>query len=403
MPTFKYEARYPSGEINSGVIDALSENDAVNQLRKTYEVVLEIKEVPKTLSLPIPSPSKLKINMKNLALACKQFSIILQAGLPIVQTVRLVASQTSDKSLASLFNQIAEDVQAGWSLSYSLNHRAPNLPITFRETIHAGEESGDLVSAFDRMSSYYNRMNKTRSKTITTISYPALIIVVAIIVISIVMAFAVPMFTSTFESIGGQLPPITQALIAISNFFRQWIILILAIIIAIVVALLAFNKTENGALAISKVVLKLPIIGKIAQMGGASQFAHTMSAMIAAGMPILQALSVSGRTMDNKALSEEVLAALPGVEDGRTVGESLAATAKQLPAMLIQMVTVGESTGSMEDTLNILANYYDNEVDVKTERALALLEPIIIVCLSIFVVFILLAVYLPMFSMYSMI
>lgn len=161
-----------------------------------------------------------------------------------------------------------------------------------------------------------------------------------------------------------------------------------------------YGMTEKGGLALAKAQLGLPILGEIARMSGASQFAHTMSAILTAGMPILQAIEVAGRAMSNQYMAKEVLDTLPGVEGGRSLGECMEHT-RELPRMLVQMTAVGETTGSMESTLQVLAEYYDNEVDVRTKRALALLEPTIIVVLAVFVVFILMAVYLPMFSMYS--
>lgn len=400
MPVFKYEARYEGGETATGIVEAISEVEAVAQLRKTFEVVLDIKEVPKNFSKPSFGGGK-KIKTKSLALISKQFAIILQAGLPLVQTVKLVAEQSESKELKDLWNQVAEDISGGWSLSYSLEQRAPYLPTIFRESIRAGEDSGDLESAFARMSDYYSRVQKTRSKTITTLSYPALIIVVAVIVISIIMGFAVPVFTDVFEQMDAELPPVTLALIAVSDFFQQWFFVVILLIAAIICGLWFANRTPQGSEAIAKALLSLPVFGNIIRMSAASQFAHTMSAMLAAGMPIMQALEVTGRTIDNKVLANEVLGALPGVEDGRSVGTSLALSADQLPEMLVQMTTVGEKTGSMEDTLQVLARYYDNEVDTRTDRVLAMLEPIIIVVLSLFVVFILLAVYLPMFNLYQ--
>ena len=161
-----------------------------------------------------------------------------------------------------------------------------------------------------------------------------------------------------------------------------------------------YGATEKGGLTLARAQLNLPILGGIVRMSGASQFSHTMSTLLTAGMPILQAIEVSGRTMSNRFLAGEVLETLPGVEGGRPLGECMR-YARELPAMLVQMTAVGEATGAMESTLKVLAEYYDNEVEVRTKRALALLEPAIIVALAIFVVFILIAVYLPMFSMYS--
>ncbi|MCX4372097.1 MAG: type II secretion system F family protein [Dysosmobacter sp.] len=400
MPTYKYEGAYASGEKVSGVVEAVSQTDAVNQIRQSCEIVLSLKEVPRAAARD-PLARFQKITAKSLALTCQQFAIILKAGLPLVQTVDLVAGQCGDKNLTALLRQVSEDVSNGWSLSYSFEQRgARSLPITFRETVRAGEESGDLLSSFQRMADYFERMNKTRESVVSALTYPTFVIVVAVIVVSIIMGYAVPTFTNMFESLSIELPWVTKALIAVSGFFQKYTLLLIALLALAVFAVKLYGTTEKGGPALARTQLKLPIIGEIVRMSGASQFSHTMSTLLTAGMPILQAIDVSGRTVTNLCLSGEVLATLPGVEGGRPLGECMS-YAKELPPMLTQMTAVGEATGSLESTLKVLADYYDNEVDVRVKRALSLLEPAIIVALSIFVVFILMAVYLPMFSMYS--
>lgn len=400
MPTYKYEGAYASGEKVSGVVEAVSQTDAVNQIRQSCEIVLSIKEVPRS-SVKDPLSRLRKINAKSLSLTCQQFAIILKAGLPLVQAVDLVAGQCPDKNLAALLRQASEDVSNGWSLSYSFEQRgAKALPVTFRETVRAGEESGDLLSAFERMANYFERMNKTHESLMSALTYPAFVLVVAAVVIVIIMAYAVPMFIGMFEGMGIDLPLPTRILIAMSSFFQKYALVMLTLIALTVLLIRLYGATEKGGLALARFQIGIPLLGGIVRMTNASQFAHTMSTLLGAGMPILQAIEASGRTMQNLCMAQEVMDALPGVEGGRSFGECLSFT-KNLPPMLTQMVAVGESTGSMESTLQVLAEYYDNETDTRTKRALSLLEPTFIVLLAVFVVLILFAVYLPMFSMYG--
>lgn len=400
MPTYKYEGAYASGERVTGVVEAVSQNDAVAQIRQSCEVVLSLKEVPRA-AVRDPLERFQKISAKSLALTCQQFAIILKAGLPLVQTVDLVADQCADKALGRLLRQVSEDVSNGWSLSYSLEQRGGRkLPVTFRETVRAGEESGDLLSSFRRLSDYFQRMSKTRDSVVSALTYPAFVLVVAVLVVAIIMGYAVPTFTGMFESMSIELPWVTVALIAVSGFFQKYTLVLVGLIALVLLLVRLYGATEKGGLTLARAQLNLPILGGIVRMSGASQFSHTMSTLLTAGMPILQAIEVSGRTMSNRFLAGEVLETLPGVEGGRPLGECMR-YARELPAMLVQMTAVGEATGSMESTLKVLAEYYDNEVEVRTKQALALLEPAIIVVLAVFVVFILMAVYLPMFSMYS--
>ena len=400
MPTYKYEGAYASGERVSGVIEAMSQNDAVAQIRQSCEIVLSLKEVPKVTTKK-PMERFQKITSKSLALTCKQFSIILKAGLPLVQTVDLVADQCADKALKRLLEQISDDVNDGWAMSASIEKRSDGkLPVTFQETVRAGEESGDLVASFERLSDYFERMAKTHDSLMGALTYPAFVMVVAVIVIAIIMIYAVPTFTGMFEGLGIELPLPTVILIATSNFFQKYTLILVGVIALLALGVRLYGNTEKGGMVLAKAQLNLPILGMVVRMSGASQFAHTMSTLLTAGMPILQAIEVSGKTVTNKVMASEITETLPGVEGGRSFGECLSYS-KELPRMLVQMTAVGEATGSMETTLKVLAEYYDNEVDVRTKQALALLEPAIIVVMAVFVVLILLAVYMPLFSMYS--
>lgn len=399
MPTYRYEAMGGDGQRAEGVIEASDSAQAVSFVRQSYDVVLKLEEIAVAHTDPLEKFQKL--NVKVFALMCKQFSIILKAGLPLVQTVDLVASQLSDKMLKKLLNEMSLDIANGWSLSYSFSQRGKGrLPVTFIETIRAGEESGDLVRSFDRMSVYYDRMTKTRAKATSALVYPAFLTVVAVFVILIIMTYAVPTFASTFASMDMELPLPTKIVIAVSNFFSRYIWVLLCVVAGIIFLIRLYAGTAGGRIRMAQFRLTLPILGKLAAMTAASQFAHTMAAMLSAGMPILKALDTASRSVSNAHLSQQIQSTIPGVEGGRPLGECLRACG-DLPPMLVQMTAMGEATGSLESTLEIQAEYYDNEVDNLSARALSLLEPIIICVMAIFVVIILLSIYLPMFGMYG--
>ena len=399
MPTYRYEATGNGGQPAEGVVEAADQSQAVAQIRQRYDVVLRLEEIAPPRVDPLERFQKL--NLKVFALMCKQFSIILKAGLPLVQTVDLVSSQLSDKMLKKILTQVSEDIANGWSLSYSFSQRGEGrLPSAFIETIRAGEESGDLVRSFERMSTYYDRMTKTRAKATSALVYPAFLTAVAVVVIIVIMTYAVPTFASTFLSMNMELPLPTRMVIALSNFFSRYIWVMRGIAAALLFLLRLYSRTAGGRIRMSKGRLALPILGKIAVMTSASQFAHTMSAMLSSGMPILKALDTASRSVSNAHLSEQIRSVIPGVESGQPLGECMR-TCHDLPPMLVQMTAMGEATGSLESTLQIQAEYYDNEVDTLTARALSLLEPIIICVMAVFVVMILLSIYLPMFSMYG--
>lgn len=399
MKTFEYKAISNSGIEISGVIKAQDKADAVIRLGESCKVVNSLKEVHERGEV-IEKLSVKKVDEKNLSLVCKQFSIILSAGLPAVKTVALVAGQTEDKLLRNLLGNVAEDIAAGYSLSDSFELRGPFLPPTFIETVRAGEESGSLDTTFERLSDFYAKRSKVKGKVVSALTYPLFVLAVAVIVIAIIMVKAVPQFTSTFATMGLDLPFPTRALIAASDFCRHWLWLVLVFIIAIVIALKVYGSTEKGGIELGKARIGLPVLGKIEIMSAASQFANTLSTMLAAGLPAIKALNITGKSIGNKFIGHAVLHAVENIESGYRIGDSLKAE-KALPELLVEMTAVGEESGSIEDTLRVIGEYYDNEVDVTTTRAVSLLEPIIICLLAGFVILVLLAVYLPMFSLYG--
>lgn len=399
MPSYHYEAIRANGEKGEGVVEALSKDDAVAQIRKTYEVVLKLDEIKQQIGEPFQKFQKL--NLKVFALMCKQFSIILKSGLPLVQAVDLIANQISDKTLRNMLFRVSKDIANGWSLAHSFSEEGQNkLPATFIETIRAGEESGDLTQSFERMGVYYDRMTKTRTKAASAMLYPSFLMAVAAVVIVVIMTYAVPTFTSVFGSMEIDLPLATKIVIAISNFFNKYIWVILCVLAFGIFMIRLYGNTQKGNIKLSRVKLGIPIWGEITVMTSASQFSHTMSAMLSAGMPILQALSIASHSVSNSHLSYELQQIIPGVEAGQSLGNCMM-HCKDLPQMLIHMTAMGEATGSLEHTLEIQAEYYDNEVDTLTAKALSLLEPIVICIMAILVVIILFSIYLPMLSMYS--
>ena len=396
MANFKYKATSFSGEEVSGVIEATNEMDAVVKIKQNCSVIIEIKEVKTKEGLQLKNK---KVSVQNLSLLCDRFAIILGVGLPIVKAVDMLADQMEDKDLKTMLGEISKDVAMGRSLYASFAAKGNAFPVTFLESIKSGEESGDLVKVFSRLKDYYERTSKTKQKVTSSLMYPLFTIVVAIIVIVIIMVVAVPMFSETFASNGTELPAITQFVINLSNFFIDYGIYLAFVVIALVLGIRTYSRTDTGAEAISIALIAIPIVGKIIQLSAASQFAHTMSMMLSSGMPILRSIETAGKSVGNYVMRRDILDSAIGVEEGRTLGKCLGQS-KYLPPMLVEMVAMGETTGTLETTLEAVARFYDNEVEITTAKATGLLEPAIICCLAVVVVVILFSVYLPMFSMY---
>ena len=404
METYKYQAISRDGQKVSGVIEAYNEMDAAERIRETCDIVLKITATEKTkegdsfLSRDIGGN---RLDIKAFTLMCSQFAIILRSGVPIARTVQLIAGKTENKPLKKMLRQVGEDVEAGRSISASFAERGEKLlPPTFVEAIRAGEESGSLDRSFESMSRHYDKQAKTRSKLKGAMIYPAFVLVVAIAVVIVLMVKVVPTFTAVFEELGTDLPMMTKILIGVSNFFRKYILIIIGVIAALIIGVKVYSHSEKGRLQMAKLRLKLPVVGKLAELNGASQFSNTLALMLEAGLQISRSITITSRVIDNAYISDQVGKISGKLEEGRTLGSSLRETGC-LPDILVDMAAVGEETGELEDTMNTIAGYYDSELEQATADALAKLEPAILVVLALVAGFIVIGMYMAMFSMYS--
>ncbi len=325
---------------------------------------------------------------------------MLESGISIDTATRLAARQTSDRTFRRILSSVSEDVAAGYKVADSFAIHGSQLPATFTETIRSGEESGSLAEAFKRLSAFYMSRHRLYSKIKGAMSYPCFIIILAAVVISIVMTKAVPTIARTFVEQGNELPGITLLLINISDFFGKWIWLIALIILIAVIAFIVYSRTPEGGLKVAKLRLRLPLIGRIENLSIASQFSSTMGTMLVAGLPLLRALSITGRTISNRYIKESIERVAGGIESGYSLGECMRREGT-LDELLIEMCAMGENSGSMEETLTAISKYYDYETESAANRALRILEPAILIFLGFFVGFIVIALYLPMFTMYN--
>lgn len=402
MPMFRYKAVSSDGAKVSGVVSAYDRFQAVNQIKEDGSVVLSVEQV---LSLPNTGLDLLggqRVGDKQLSLVCSQFAIILRTGLPVVRAVELIYEQTSDRRLKALLKDVAEDVASGYGLAASFENKGKKLlPTTFIETVRAGEESGTLPESFEKLKTYYSRSAQVKSKAASAMLYPAFLLVLAAVVVAIIMAFAMPTFASVFEGFDMELPGLTKGIIAISNFLNNWWWIVAMLILAAIIAARLYINTEEGALRTSKFLLRVPILGRVNRMKAASQFANTMSTLLTAGIPLIRAVEIVGRVLDNRYIGRQLGAILPFLEEGRGLGEQLRSGAPFLPSMLCEMTAMGEDTGSLESTLDTVGSYYDMETETASNRALSMLQPLITLIMGIFIGILVIGLYLPMFSMYA--
>ena len=383
-------------------MEGFDELDAVDHIKQTCSIVLKLKEIdpdkPGLLNMEIGGS---KLNSKAFTVMCSQFSIILRAGIPIARTVHLIADKTTDKPLKKMLMKIAKDVEAGRSLAASFaEHGGKLLPTTFIETIRAGEESGNLDRSFDTMYRHYDKQTKMRGKVRGALSYPIFVLIIAVAVVVVLMVKVVPTFTSIFESYGSELPAITRLLIGISNFFRKYTIWMAAFFALLFIVYKLYGNTEKGRLNLARIQLRLPVLGNIAQLNAASQFANTMTTMLASGLSMTKAISITAGVLDNYYVGNEIGRLTGRLEEGHALGASMRDSGC-MPDILVDMVAVGEETGEMEKTLDTIALYYDAELDMAIAAALAKLEPTILIFLALVAGFIVIAIYMSIFQMYA--
>lgn len=406
MKSFRYEGLSSNGASITGVVEAADKNDAIRQAKEYCRVLVKIEPVSGGKMNDVMNAdigvliTGGKIKAKKLALLSSQFAIELKAGLPLIQAIRLVAENEEDKHLKKILEEVADDVQAGHPLSRAFKTRAPRIPTTFIETIKAGEASGHLDESFTRLKNYYENADAVASKVGSAMIYPAMLIAVAIVVVIVIMVFAVPVFKDSFASMGNDLPGPTKALIAMSDFMTNNLLLLIAIIASLAIALMLYSKSNHGKHFFAKLLMTFPGICLVNQMNAASQFASTMSTMLSSGLTMVQAAKITADTAENLLITEALEKAVQGLVEGRTLSRGLKGC-PYLPNLLIEMTAVGEQTGKLEETLDVVSEYYTKEVDTAVKRALGILEPCITIFLAAIVVFILLSVYLPIFTMYG--
>ena len=406
MNTYRYKAQNAAGKTVNGVINAPDEFSAVQKVRETAPVILEIVPVKSDaekggfLSMDIGGKPKVKADA--LAMMCSQFSIMLQSGIHVARCIELVANQTENKRLRQILKNIADDVAEGGGVASSFERDGQGIfPPTFIETVRAGELAGTLEKSFDQLETYFKKSYANSEKIKAAMRYPIFVVAIAVIVVIIVMVKVVPVLTNVFDSMGGELPGITKALVATSNFFARWWLVLLIAILAIVVGCKLYFGTEKGRLAKGKLLLQLPIVGKLNILSGSAQFASTMSVMLLSGLTVNRATEVTSRVMTNAIMQDDVASMTGRLEEGHPLGECIE-KCDYFPENLRQMTAIGEESGELAETMNVVGDFYTNEADRATTAALAKLEPAMMVVLALFAGWIVIAIYMPMFTMYNM-
>lgn len=398
METFRYKASTLDGAKVRGVIEAYDEFEAVARIKEEYPIVEKISQVKSSERQRIDLNEPLWVSDKVLSLVANQFGILLRAGLSMGRVVELIAEQTSDRLMKRILTECAADVAAGFSLANSLEKNGKKIPATFIQTVRAGEESGNLEPCFDRLQAYYEKAFKVKKKVRSALSYPMFLLALAVAVVVIVMITLVPSMVGMYDGMGSELPLPTKILIGVSNFCQKGWPYMLVGGAGIAIAFKLYKSNPQGEMNLAKLSLNMPIIKDIARMNAASQFANTMCTLLSAGLPMTRVLDITGKVVDNKAVGETLRHAVIGLEEGKSLGEMLKGN-PYLPDMLVEMVNVGENSGMLEETMDTIGTYYDEEAENASNKALGMLEPMITVIMGVVIGFIVIAIYVPMFTM----
>jgi type IV pilus assembly protein PilC len=400
MPTFAFSGRTRAGETVSGERIADSMDGAVIALRREQILVTRITPA-KTAAAPVKK-GKLgkKVAAKNVAVFTRQFSVMIDAGLPLVQCLEILGNQEEDKNFAETILQTRTDVEAGASLADAMKKHPKTFDPLFTNMIAAGEAGGILDTILKRLATYIEKAVKLKSQVKSAMIYPIAVIGIAIIVVGVILWKVIPTFAALFSGLGATLPLPTRIVIWLSDSLVNFLPFIIVGIVAIGYGFKQYYATPNGKRIVDGFVLRMPILGLIMRKIAVARFCRTLATLLGSGVPILDGLEITAKTAGNAVVEDAIMATRKSIERGETIAAPLRETAV-FPAMVTQMIGVGETTGALDTMLAKIADFYEEEVDTAVAGLLTLLEPVMIAFLGVVVGGIVIAMYLPIFDLIS--
>jgi type IV pilus assembly protein PilC len=399
MPSYEWKGRDRDGKTQSGVLIGDSKDAVIAALRRQQIVVTTVKEKGKEIALPKFGGG---IKSKEISIFTRQFSVMIDAGLPLVQCLDILGQQQTNKGFQKIILQVRQDVEAGSSLAEAMRKHPQAFDDLYVNMVAAGEAGGILDTILQRLAAYIEKAVKLKSQVKSALVYPVAVVTIAVIVVYVILWKVIPVFASLFEGLGAQLPWLTNVVVAASRFIGNFWWLIFAIVFATIFALQQYYRTEAGRYQMDKLLLKTPVIGILLRKIAVARFCRTLGTLLSSGVAILESLEITARTSGNAIIEEAIMQVRKEVEEGKTIAEPLART-EQFPPMVCQMIGVGEQTGAMDTMLSKVADFYEDEVDAAVAGMMALIEPIIILFLGVVIGVIVIAMYLPMFTLISQI
>ena len=401
MATFTYVGKTKQGAVRKGDLTAKTREEAAEQLRRQNVIVSSLLEVKAPEGILQRLSLGGGVGDKEIAVFTRQFATMIHAGLPLVQCLEILSTQTENKIFAKAIAEIKFDVEAGSTFADALKKHPKIFDELYVNLVHAGEVGGLLDTILGRLAKHIEKAMKLKSQIKSAMVYPSAIMGVAVIVISVLMIFVIPIFARMFlEMSGGKvgLPFATQLVIDVSNFMKSNILFLIMGAAALVYAIKRYYATPKGRLVMDRMFLKLPVMGDLIRKAAVAKFTRTLGTLITSGVPILEGLTITSKTAGNKVVEGAILMARQSISEGKTVAEPLAKSGV-FPSMVTHMISVGEATGALDAMLGKIADFYDEEVDASVAALTALLEPMMMVFLGTIIGFIVIAMYLPIFKM----
>ena len=405
MAIFRWQGVSPRGETIGGEMEAPTRDAVLARLRsqRIQPVPNKIKERGKGLDRDISIPGFGDgIKPKDIVIFTRQLGTMIDAGLPIVQCLDILAEQADNKNFRKVLRQLKENVESGSTFTEALKKHPKNFDELFVNMISAGEVGGILDTILSRLSEYLEKSMKLKAQIKGAMIYPATIISVAGIVTAVLLIWVIPVFAELFSSFGQDLPAPTQFVINLSNFTIAYFPYIVATMVAIVITIRQFYRTENGRLRMDQMALQVPIFGDLLRKSAIARFTRTLSTLISSGVPILDALLITAKTSGNKIVERAILATRASISEGNSISEPLTQS-KVFPPMVCQMISVGESTGALDSMLQKIAEFYEDEVDNMVANLTTLMEPMVILFLGVIIGGLVISMYLPIFKLGSVI
>ena len=395
MPMFEYTARSTTGQIQKGQLDVATKDDVSAYLRKNRLILVSVREAPKQISLSMGGP---RIKTRDIVIFTRQFATMINAGLPLVQSLNILATQTENKALREVTKAVVYDVEAGNTLADALSNHPKAFSDLYVNMVAAGEAGGILDTILLRLAAFLEKNDALIRKVKGAMIYPGVIITVAGGAIAILLIFVIPTFQNMFAGAGLELPLPTRIVIAMSQFLiGYWWAMLLAIGAAIF-AIRSYYGTPGGRRQIDGALLRSPVLGDVLRKSAVSRFTRTLGTLVSSGVSILEGLEITAKTAGNTIIHDAVMESRNSIAGGETIAAPLEKS-KVFPPMVISMIAVGEQTGGLDEMLSKIADFYDEEVDVAVSALLSLMEPAMIVILGVIVGGMVIAMYLPIFDM----